>query len=408
MKILAFAHALKVGGAQVSTLEFLQLLKDKIELKIITSSKDNEFIKELKTLGVPYRRVTCHTVANYPDILLNGVEKWINWADIVWITDEVYLVAPRIKKIKNIPVIAHLHSYLLLCPWWGLLYGMREICYEGCNPFRIMRCKQLFNRELTRLGILNNVRSTIYQILDLGKGPLDYLWWRETIREVIDSIDGFIAVSSFVKKIHKNFLPIEIVYNPVTYPLRYVERFKGSENNENANENLIVYVSGSNPIKGPHLLLKAMRMLLDEGKEVKLKMFGCTDIWIEKYVSKLNIEKNVVCMDRKPFDTVYELMSKAKAVVMPSICPESFGRVPVEANRLGTIAVVTNRGGLPEVVASGETGYVVDPYPEAIARGIWYALKTIRRREVIKKTSLNIINPQTNLIKLIDFLHKFL
>ncbi|MEM0100181.1 MAG: glycosyltransferase [Candidatus Micrarchaeia archaeon] len=41
--------------------------------------------------------------------------------------------------------------------------------------------------------------------------------------------------------------------------------------------------------------------------------------------------------------------------------------MPVEANRLGVVVVVTNRGGLPETVVHGETGYVANPHPEDIS-----------------------------------------
>jgi glycosyltransferase involved in cell wall biosynthesis len=50
--------------------------------------------------------------------------------------------------------------------------------------------------------------------------------------------------------------------------------------------------------------------------------------------------------------------SKSKIVVVPSRVEESFGRVPAEAMVSGIPCVVSNRGGLPEVV--GETGVVID------------------------------------------------
>lgn len=412
MKIVAFSHAFFQGGAQVSTLEYFELLKKFFELKVVVcNDTEKEFIEQLKALGIEYRSVPCFVNVNIPDMSINAIEDWLKWSDVAWITDIEFLVAPRIKRIKNVPVIAHLHSYPLLCPWWGLLYGMREVCHEGCSMSRIIRCKQLFNRELAKLDIFGSVRSAIYQTIDLIKGPLDYLRWRKTVSGVINSIDGFIAVSNFVKRVHEDLVPIngkpiEVVYNPVTYPLKYAKRVRDSKRDKDVEKDLVVYASGSNPVKGPHLFLQAIKMLLDEGEDIKFVMLGCKDTWVEKYASKLKIEKNVSFMGRESFETLYKLMFKAKTIVMPSIWPEPFGRVPVEANRLGTMAVVTNRGGLPEIVIPNETGYIVDPYPKAIAQGILYALKTVKR-ETIKKISLNIIDPQTSLSKLVNFFHKF-
>jgi len=47
-------------------------------------------------------------------------------------------------------------------------------------------------------------------------------------------------------------------------------------------------------------------------------------------------------------------------VVMPSRWEETFGLVALEAALMGRPVVVTRAGALPEVVAHGETGLVVD------------------------------------------------
>lgn len=406
LNVLAFSHALSFGGAQISTIEFFEYMKNKdFSLRIVTCDNSTEFVSRLKSLGLKHRTVSCSTYLGLPMMSISSIDEWIKCADLAWLTDTEFLVAPRIKEIKDIPVVMHLHSYPLLCPWWGLLYGMRDVCYEGCSLRRIVRCKQLFNEELAELEIINSVTSKIYRVLDLAKGPVDYFKWRRVIsREVLDSIDGFIAVSKFVKKMYKEFLPIgdkpiEVIYNPVTHPLKYVEKLNESGMGEYRDEDLVVYASGPNPVKGPHLLLQALKMLLDEGQNIKLLMFGCKDTWIEKYIARLGLERNVVCMGKESFDKLYEAMYKAEAVVMPSIWPEPFGRVPVESNRLGTPAVVTNRGGLPETISHGETGVLVNPSVEEIAKGIINVLDMKKGSEVIRK-SLCILNPEESVNKL--------
>ena len=64
---------------------------------------------------------------------INSVQGLVEWADVIWIIDEEYLAAPRIKRVKKVPIIAHLHSYALICPWWGALYGLREPCLKRCS-----------------------------------------------------------------------------------------------------------------------------------------------------------------------------------------------------------------------------------------------------------------------------------
>jgi len=51
----------------------------------------------------------------------------------------------------------------------------------------------------------------------------------------------------------------------------------------------------------------------------------------------------------------------AEIVVSPSIEPEAFGRVPVEAQAMGKLAIATSHGGACETVIDGETGWLANP-----------------------------------------------
>lgn len=51
----------------------------------------------------------------------------------------------------------------------------------------------------------------------------------------------------------------------------------------------------------------------------------------------------------------------ADVVVAPSIGPEAFGRVAVEAQAMGKPVIVTNIGGLPETIMPAATGWLVPP-----------------------------------------------
>lgn len=51
----------------------------------------------------------------------------------------------------------------------------------------------------------------------------------------------------------------------------------------------------------------------------------------------------------------------ASVVVAPSIEPEAFGRIPVEAQAMGKPIIATNHGGFRETIIDGETGWLVKP-----------------------------------------------
>jgi glycosyltransferase involved in cell wall biosynthesis len=67
-----------------------------------------------------------------------------------------------------------------------------------------------------------------------------------------------------------------------------------------------------------------------------------------------------------------ELLSRARAVLFPIDWDEPFGLVMTEAMACGTPVIATPRGSVPEVVADGETGFIVsvERYPEEAAAAL--------------------------------------
>jgi len=405
MRILALAHGLGFGGAQISTLEFLECLRGRLDLKLLVCSEaDENFVSNATSMGIGVYRVPCRVSGGYPIMDVNGAKDLIKWADIAWITDVEYLSALLIKQIRGIPVIAHVRSYALICPWWGALYGFREPCLEKCSAWRITRCKQGINLELAKIGLLSSARARLYWLLDFVKGPLNFFRWSRSMNSIIESIDGFIAVSKALWEIHVRHLlslsskPFSIVYNPVTEPLKHVK-----PDHHEPYGNYVLYASGSNPDKGPHLLLEAWREVSRGFRDLKLYMVGCRGSWVERLAKRMDL-RNVVFFNRLPSDEYYKLMYRARAVVMPSIWPEPFGRIPVEANRLGVPAVVSSAGGLPETIVDGVTGYVFKANDvNDLAEKVMKVLGRDFNREEIIVHSYERINPQREAEKLIKF-----
>jgi len=408
MNLLAVASSLWFGGAQVATLEFLDLLRSRVRLKVLTcDGADPKFLKALGAMGIEAYRVPCQKLLGYPMLAIGQAQKLVEWADIVWITDVEYSITQEIKKTRKVLVVAHIHSYALVCPWWGALYGFREPCLERCSVWRITRCKQGINLELAKIGLLGDTRARVYWLLDFVKGPLDFFRWSELMNGVVESIDGFIAVSKTLWDIHVHNLPslsskpFSIIYNLVTEPLKYVKPDPHEPYGD-----YILYASGSNILKGPHILLEAWQDVSKEFKDLKLYMVGCRDTWVERKARQMNL-RNIEFMERLPPDRrYYYLMYKAKAVVMPSLVPEAFGRIPVEANRLGVLAVVTNRGALPEIIEDGITGTVTKANSNDLAEAVTKTLSRDWDRGAIIRRVSERINPNDIINELLRFFEK--
>jgi glycosyltransferase involved in cell wall biosynthesis len=70
-----------------------------------------------------------------------------------------------------------------------------------------------------------------------------------------------------------------------------------------------------------------------------------------------------------PPDQVHALMATARAVVVPSLWEEPFGRVAAEALAYGRPVVTTGSGGLAEIV-DDSCGWVTGPAPDAVAAAL--------------------------------------
>lgn len=114
------------------------------------------------------------------------------------------------------------------------------------------------------------------------------------------------------------------------------------------------------PRKGHVYLIQAFRLVVNEFPDVRLRIYGFGSPEEKQVVAdevqRLSLDHHVLIND---FTTnTASLIENAKVLVVPSQAYESFGLTIIEAMALSTPVVVTDVGGMPEVLAGSNAGYV--------------------------------------------------
>mgnify|MGYP000035348269 CR=1 FL=1 len=123
--------------------------------------------------------------------------------------------------------------------------------------------------------------------------------------------------------------------------------------------------------KNPELLVRAIDRLREERPNVRCHMVGDGPEReaVERLVAERDLEDTVDILDfRESHEDIVALMKAADVFTLPSR-REGFGITVLEALAAGTPVVTIDHPGnaAVELVADGETGYVVDDGPEAVA-----------------------------------------
>lgn len=152
----------------------------------------------------------------------------------------------------------------------------------------------------------------------------------------------------------------------------------------------IIFVPGRiSRIKGLDIVLEALVKL---GDTSFICVMAGSDHGHEDYRKEL--EQKIITMGlegkvRLANNTQFmnEAYSLSDVVLIPSMKPESFGRVSIEAQAMGKLVIAFDHGGVRETIINNETGYLIPVgNAEAMAETIRYAL--MRSDEMIHAMGL--------------------
>ena len=149
-------------------------------------------------------------------------------------------------------------------------------------------------------------------------------------------------------------------------PEKEIQQIRLDFFNANSNEIVIALIGRINSWKGQAILLEGFVELAKLNTNIKLVFIGSTppnqDYLVADLHNKIaacNITEKVAII---PFqENIADFWQSIDIAVVPSIEPEPFGLVAVEAMLAKKPVVASNHGGLSEIVVNNETGLLVEP-----------------------------------------------
>jgi glycosyltransferase involved in cell wall biosynthesis len=159
----------------------------------------------------------------------------------------------------------------------------------------------------------------------------------------------------------------------------------------------LVVVGQIAPFKGTHLAVDATIALLKEGWEVQLMVVGRKPEWPPEYVDyHASMVRRVEAegwRDRIHFvgetESVLEILRESYLLLAPILQEETFGTAFLEAKSVGLPIVGFRRGGIPEQVEDGVTGYLLaEASAQSLADGVRRFLNSPEARRRASEAAL--------------------
>ncbi len=292
-------------------------------------------------------------------------------------------------KEREIPVVMTVHDYALISANYSLWDGDHAMNLKHLGVLATARTKYIKGSFLATLmleGILK-----MHHALGLYDGAIaHYTTYTNFVRDVM--VDAGFAKEKIS------------VLHPFAEPLmgKGVGRRTSGVVGKGRTP-FVLFVGRLEAYKGVHILIEAAKHL---PKDMRIVIAGvCPDEARLKALA--GRDERIAFLGFVSGDELWRLMGEASAVVVPSIWPEVYGLVALEAICQGTPIIVAKSGGLPEIVGESEAGIVVPPAdPKALARAIQRVLESPALAERMGKAAYirarDIGDPQAHLVKIME------
>ena len=329
MKILFICGAGIVSGREIATLNLVEGLRRRgHDVRCVASTwGDGKLALRLAASDIPYISLP-----------LGFISKTLNWS-AVWMT---------LDQLRRVPRL-----------WLGFRRYLREF-----QPDVVM---QTNFHHIFLLWPLLSSRNTFFHVHD---GFPASNFYRKLSGFLSRRLRAFIGVSRYIADnlVQLGIPPEKVCYvhNGVVIDAPLKERTEVStettESNGSSRPVRLGIVGQIGEWKGHDDFVEALRELRTAGLLFDCTIYGKGEA---EYVCRLKerIERYDLTANVRQagfVDNPGEIYTAMDICVVPSRVPEAFGMVAAEAAHFGVPVVATRKGGLPEIVQDGLTGYLVD------------------------------------------------
>ncbi len=330
MRILFICGAGIISGREIATLNLIEGLRRRgHDVHCVASTwGDGKLAERLKAQGVPF-----------VSLPLGFISKTLSWS-AAWMT---------LDQLRRVPRL-----------WLGFRRYLKEF-----QPDVVV---QTNFHHIFLLWPLLDARKTFFHVHD-GFPASDF--YRRLARFLNRRLRAFIGVSRYIaRNLSELGIPPEkvcFVHNGVAIDeapdtQTTAPRLTDDEHRDAPAQIAIGIIGQVGQWKGHDDLIEALRELRAEGLSFSCTIYGAGK---PEYLSALKerIERFGLATNVRHAGFVNnprEMYGAIDICVVPSRFEEPFGMVAAEAAHFGVPVVATRRGGLPEIVQDGLTGYLVE------------------------------------------------
>ena len=258
--------------------------------------------------------------------------------DVVHVHNTFLRITPSIYNAcldAGVPVVQTFHNYRMLCPA-GTFFRSGAVC-QDC--FKVGKKAAVQHRCWKNSRVLSRVLTEVIEKLESDQV------FQSKVKVII--VPSQFAKDQFVRA---GFQEKNIFVNPNVVDLKPLERSSG------AKSDYALFAGRLADYKGVHELIAIFKQC----PNVRLKIVGDGPL-VEEIRTEAKNFKHIELLGQLDHSRLVEEISKARFVIFPSVCFETFGRVIVEAYACGVPVLASDVGAARELVKEGQTGYLFNP-----------------------------------------------